>query len=310
MPNPGDVFAVKHPRGYFGAVRVIRSDRRSCLAYCSTYLERKPPVLSDPRIRRVQRQTRFHFEGQPSLIWVDGEPPGNYRLIGSLPPTGAEARRNSQTYGGWLAACGDAWLAWRLIHEPAKLEREIRAEQQRDAEQQRARLRHQKPKAMMPEAEFWKLIALLDWKHEGDDRKVLAPLVRALATKPQAAIQRFHERLAQLLFRLDTREHARRIGVGAWKGDGARFSPDGFLYARCACVARGEESYYRALGTPRHMPRDTGLESLLDAAPDAHEKKTGKPFNYFTGLSYESQSSFDGWLPRKRRSTPSNRRKR
>src|SRR5262245_23801436 len=203
MPKAGDVFVVKHPRGFFGAVRVLRKAGGSCLAYCAAYLERRPPQLSDPRIRRIQRQTRFYFEGQPALLWVSGEPPRSYRLLGSLPPGKAEARRDSSTYGDWLSACSDAWYEWRWQHERAKFEREMRAEDQREAMQGRRALRNQKPKSMMPEADFWRLAALLDWTRRGNDRRVLAPLVRALAAQPQVAIRRFHERLAQLLHRLD-----------------------------------------------------------------------------------------------------------
>lgn len=148
---------------------------------------------------------------------------------------------------------------------------------------------------MMPESEFWALIALLDMETSANQRKRLAPLVRALAEKPQVAIRRFHERLVQLLHRLDTRERAGRIGTGAWTGNGARFSADGFLYARCTCVAQGRDFYRAVLRSPGRMPKGMEFEMLLSAAPDAYRRRTGRPFEYSAGLSFESRSNLSGW---------------
>lgn len=33
------------------------------------------------------------------------------------------------------------------------------------------------------EEEYWKVISMLDWSHEGDDEEVLKPAVEYLATK-------------------------------------------------------------------------------------------------------------------------------
>ena len=45
--------------------------------------------------------------------------------------------------------------------------------------------------------EFWKIIKLLDWKHEGDDDKVTAPAVDYLSKQSDDFIFRFDEQMAE-----------------------------------------------------------------------------------------------------------------
>jgi hypothetical protein len=148
----------------------------------------------------------------------------------------------------------------------------------------------------MREDAFWSIIEQLDWKHEGDDEKVLAPAVKALASQSQTEICRFEERLAFLLYQLDTKAHASNIGEGSYKPDSEHMSADGFLYARCVAVANGQKFYESVLRDPTKMPKDMEFESLLGLASAAYQLKTGEDFDYSTGCSCESFSNPAGWL--------------
>jgi hypothetical protein len=138
---------------------------------------------------------------------------------------------------------------------------------------------------MMALPAFWALIAQLDWRHKRNDDKVIAPVVEALAAKSVRAIKNFQERMATLLYQLDTKAHARRSGA----------SEDGFLYSRCACVAKGRDFYKTVRASPKKMPVGLEFEALLDIAARAHERKTGRDFDYLTGCSYETGSNPKGW---------------
>lgn len=153
----------------------------------------------------------------------------------------------------------------------------------------------QKPKKMMSEKEFWSIIDLLDWKHQGNDKKVLAPAIKALASKSKTEICRFEERFAYLLYQLDTKAHASNIGEDSYDPASDYVSADGFLCARCVVVANGREFYESVLKDPTKMVKDMEFESLLGLASGSYELKTGEEFEYSTGSSYESFSNPAGW---------------
>lgn len=147
----------------------------------------------------------------------------------------------------------------------------------------------------MNEAEFWNLIAQLDWEKTGDDEAVCRPVVEALAAMPVAAIEGFEELLAQKLHALDTEAHARRIGEEAFKGSAEHFSADWFLYVRCCVVANGQRVYETVLQNPKRMPKDTEFEALLEVAADAYRAKTGQDFVFEPSISYETFRNEAGW---------------
>jgi hypothetical protein len=147
------------------------------------------------------------------------------------------------------------------------------------------------------DATFWSLIGKLDWRHEADDDAVVEPLVRALALLPDAEIGSFHELLARKLFDLDGRAWARQSGDEIWLGEPDQLSVDAFLYARCAVVARGRDTYDAVRVDPGAMPRNAAFETLLYAAATAYERKTGLEWDELddTGVSYETFSNEAGW---------------
>jgi Protein of unknown function (DUF4240) len=144
---------------------------------------------------------------------------------------------------------------------------------------------------------FWDLIAQLDWRHDGDDERVVKPLVERLASMPDAEIGSFHETLAQKLYDIDGRAWARESGPDIWSGEPDHLSVDGFLYARSAVVARGREVYEAVRAEPARMPKNAAFEALLYVAANAYERKTGLEFDELddTEVSYETFSNEAGW---------------
>jgi hypothetical protein len=280
--------------GRYKAVRVLRRQGTYSVVYTCSYLGKARPAIDDPLLRKVVIQRRFFFKRVAARYWLEGKPPRSFELLGNLPLTKKEAAiRCNSGAGRWDATSGDeAFLEWRWIHDRPAFEEERRRE---EAERERIRLRPQKPRKMMSVREFWTIIGLLDWKRQGNDKKVLAPAVKALAAKPEAEILAFQERLAYLLYRLDTRAHAQSMRRPSRGKESDFFSADGFLYARCVVVANGRALYEMVQKDPTKMPRGLEFEAILGLAPDAFELKTGRRFEYSTGCSYESFSNPIGW---------------
>src|SRR4029079_558234 len=129
--------------------------------------------LDEPLLRRTVVQNRFFYKRKPARRWLDGNPPASFEFLGNLPPSEAEAALECKAYGGkWDDSSGEeAFLEWRWIHDRRAFEEELRKQEE---ERERLRRLPQKPKKMMSEDEFWSIIDLLDWKHQGNDENVLA----------------------------------------------------------------------------------------------------------------------------------------
>ncbi len=151
----------------------------------------------------------------------------------------------------------------------------------------------------MDDTTFWGVVAKLDWTSEGDDDRVVAPVVQALSQLPDSEIASFHDILAAKLYALDGRAWARESGPEVWWGEPDSLSVDGFLYARCAVIANGRDAYDQVLADPTRMPKDLQFESLLYVASTAYERKTGLDDEGLldTEVSFETFSNEDGWPP-------------
>ncbi len=149
----------------------------------------------------------------------------------------------------------------------------------------------------MDDATFWGLIGRLDWTKEGDDDRVVAPLVKALSDLPDRDIAGFQDHLARRLHALDGRAWARESGASIWHGDPDDVSVDAFLYARLAVVAMGQAFYESVVADPAFMPTDTELESLLYVSSSAYERKTGldDDGSMESPVSFETFANEDGW---------------
>jgi hypothetical protein len=290
----GDVLAAKLADGRYKVVRVLRKVGKSSLVCTCDYLGEDRPALDDPRLRKTVVQNQFFYKRELARHWLDGIPPASFELLGNIPPTKEEAAIECNAYAGkWNDSSGnEAFLEWRWLHDRPALEEEVRNQQE---EREHLRRLPQKPKEMMSEEEFWSIVEQLDWKHQGNDKKVLAPAIEALAAKPKTAICCFEERFAHLLYQLDTKAHASNIGEDSYDPESNYVSADGFLYARCVVVANGKEFYDAVLEDGTKMPKDMEFEALLGLASGAYELKTGEDFEYSTGCSYESFSNRTGW---------------
>ena len=149
----------------------------------------------------------------------------------------------------------------------------------------------------MDDATFWGLLERLDWTHEGDDDRVVAPLVKALSDMPDRDIAGFADQLARRLHALDGRAWARESGTTIWWGEPDKLSVDAFLYARLAVVANGRSFYEAVLADPTQMPKDLEFESLLYVASSAYERKTGldDDGSLDSPVSFETFANLEGW---------------
>ena len=148
----------------------------------------------------------------------------------------------------------------------------------------------------MKDRAFWDLIELLDLSQWGNDDAVIGPTVAALAELDESDITGFEDRLAEKLYALDTKAHARQIGAGAYTEPGYDFSADGFLYARCAVVAGGKSFYERVLRDPsKWPPEEHWFEALLTIPREAHKLTTDVEYDHFPPTDYETMSNKDGW---------------
>lgn len=81
---------------------------------------------------------------------------------------------------------------------------------------------------------YWKIMELCDWRFEGDDDKVLAPVIQFLSQKDDSFIFKFEDTIFELLHNLDT-ETVRE----GYKKNSEYISDDDFLYWRCTVLING-----------------------------------------------------------------------
>lgn len=140
-------------------------------------------------------------------------------------------------------------------------------------------------------------MALLDWSHEGNDDKVVAPVVNYLSRRSDAFIFSFHEEMARYLYDIDGKEWAESFVKGA-----GFFSDDGFLYCRCVALVNGS-AYYKAIKEyPRELNGDLYFETILYVPQMAWAKKHHEPeenYPYLTTVSFETGSNRALWFDEK-----------
>lgn len=138
---------------------------------------------------------------------------------------------------------------------------------------------------VIDEEVFWSLVKPLG-RNPGDgdfDR-----LTARLATRPEAEITGFADRLAQLLWTLDTPAHLAAAQTAR---------ADVFLYVRCAVVAAGHKAYDRVLHKPSALETyaEDDIELLLTVAEHAYEQATSLLWEHETPFSYETGSNIAAW---------------
>lgn len=142
---------------------------------------------------------------------------------------------------------------------------------------------------------FWGLIKSIDQNSldNMDDDKAVKPLLMLLSKMSESEIDQFQENLANALYAIDGRKWIDEAGESS-------DSDDGFLYARCFVVAKGQEFYSKVLSSPNNMPKnsDQWAESLLYVASNAWATITGndaEDYDEDTTVSYETGSNKLNW---------------
>ena len=138
---------------------------------------------------------------------------------------------------------------------------------------------------VIDEEEFWSLVKPLGRYPDDED---FERLTARLAIRPEADITGFADRLALVLWTLDTPAHFAAARTA---------SSDVFLYVRCAVVAAGRKAYDRVLRKPAALEKyaDEEAELLLTAAEQAYEQATGLLWEHETPVSYETGSNTVAW---------------
>lgn len=141
---------------------------------------------------------------------------------------------------------------------------------------------------------FWETMEKCDWQFEGNDEKVLEPVISYLSEQSDELIFQFEDVMSELLFNLDTRNNFNRCKeVSGYDSD------DMFLYSRCVALINGKD-YYRNIinnGAPDEI-WNMEFEALLYVPQEAWSIKHNADSNeypHISPLSYETGSNEQGW---------------
>ncbi|MDC7724354.1 DUF4240 domain-containing protein [Priestia megaterium] len=298
-PEVGDLFAAPLPEDKYGAIKIIEIIDNSYLIEITSYIDEQIPTINSEKVHQALiTESIIDGSEKPLYEWVDGRIPKELIFIGNAPLTKEEQGIESNIYAGnWSKGCAIAvYYKWRRQTDPEGFALEIQKEEE---EEEALALKNSipKPKKMLEEKVFWEIVSLLDWSKQSEE-EIIEPAVNKLATFTVWKIRQFEETLSYKLFLLDTLEHAKEIGEYSFSEKDQNFSPDLFLYARCAAIAAGKQTFENILNDPKQMVKDTEFESLLSIASKAYYLKKGKEFDYISGCDYETFSNKKGWSPK------------
>ena len=140
---------------------------------------------------------------------------------------------------------------------------------------------------------FWNTMQLCNWTREGDDDKVLKPVIQYLAAQEDSEIFRFDDQMSQLLYGLDSR----RLADQCEKAE-PNMSGDSFLYSRCVALINGPDYYAQAKAGRRREIWNMEFEALLYVPARAWALKHGKPeeeYPHAAPFSCETGSNQEQW---------------
>lgn len=145
----------------------------------------------------------------------------------------------------------------------------------------------------MNEKEFWKIMDKADWSCQGDDDKVLAPVIDALSKLDDEEIFGFEDVMSKLLYDIDSQEIALQL-----YGPELHFSEDLFLYQRCVALVNGAKYYKKILTGKEKLDPDSEYEPILyvphRAWAQKHQADSGD-YPHFPEISYETGSNETLW---------------
>jgi hypothetical protein len=289
LPEEGDVYAAPLESGGFGAIRVLRvmtiNGDVSALVSVTPWRGMHLPTGVESSLQQTLATSDGMGGRRLALCWYDGPVHASLVWIARLPVSEEERGLDARgTYGGrW-----NSRMAFKVERVDARRERShvVSALLAESPAQ---------PPARPSESErevFWADVARLDWT-VADPELVIEPLIANLARRDRVEIESFEAALTWFLFQLDGERFAREIGSGAYGTE--YFSPDHFLDARCAAVARGQEVYSEILATPSKMPKDAEFEALLWVAERAWLRRFSSLEGFSTNKAIFTFSNRDGW---------------
>jgi len=287
----GDTFDIPIGDGRFGAVRVVRigqgdSGERTAMVATTTRLGAGVPRITEPDLRRVLRKHFGRFRGEPDIHWFDGSPTEEFVRIGTIDPSPDESSHDARGAfaGRWHVSMVTPVL---LELDPASVSAFRSYSGNVGGSARVAAVRRR-----IADEDFWRVVGLIDWNRPTDEERI-EPAIEFLSRRPEHDVAGFHESLCDKLFALDGEAWAREIGRGSFGSD--RFSPDQFLYARCAVVSSGPSTFGAVLRDPTRMPKDLEFEALLTIAETAYRRKTGAAPRFAGDRDYETFANALGW---------------
>jgi hypothetical protein len=140
---------------------------------------------------------------------------------------------------------------------------------------------------------FWNTMELCDWDNEGDDDKVLKPVIEYLSTQSDDTIFEFDNLMSELLYNLDTK----KLMEECEKAD-PYASGDSFLYSRCVALINGPAYYEKVKNGNKKDLWDMEFEALLYVPQEAWALKHQCPVEHYSHLSpfcFETGSNKKMW---------------
>lgn len=140
---------------------------------------------------------------------------------------------------------------------------------------------------------FWNAMELCDWDNEGDDDKVLKPVIEYLSTQSDDTIFEFDNLMSELLYHLDTKKLMKQC-----KKVDPYVSGDTFLYSRCVALINGPAYYEKVKNGKKNDVWDMEFEALLFVPQTAWALKHQCPVKEYPHLSpfcFETGSNKEMW---------------
>jgi hypothetical protein len=149
------------------------------------------------------------------------------------------------------------------------------------------------------EAHMWGVVGRGDVSSEQAVESRIKEVRSVLGALPESRLHHFQRWLASRLFDIDRRAYA-EIPARLSDGSEVKQSSDSFLYARCACILAGEESWGDVIEGNVSFSAFTatasqGAESLLYLAAEVSEERFGRTVRVTDGPSYETGSNSAWW---------------
>ncbi len=140
---------------------------------------------------------------------------------------------------------------------------------------------------------FWNTMELCDWDNEGNDDKVLKPVIEYLSTQNDDTIFEFDNLMSELLYNLDTKklmEDCEKVAPYT--------SGDSFLYSRCVALINGPAYYEKVKKGKKKDLWNMEFEALLYIPQKAWGLKHQCPVEHYPHSSpfcFETGSNKKMW---------------